>query len=126
LAAPDPFLADINRYFGVVENASQRTIDIVLLLNYALMRPEPVAQIVFAFSAVEMLGQNEEWSAAQKQLLNQLAASAQNQIIGSWRERDEVAEAIRRGMHKLSLRQGVLRLLTSLGLNHVKPIWDDL
>jgi hypothetical protein len=29
-------------------------------------------------------------------------------------------------MHKLSLRQGVLRLLTSLGLNHVKPIWDDL
>jgi hypothetical protein len=59
LAAPDPFLADINRYFGVVENASQRTIDIVLLLNYALMRPEPVAQIVFAFSAVRCWGKTK-------------------------------------------------------------------
>jgi len=126
LAGPDPFLADINRLFGVVENTSQRTRDIVLLLNYALMRPEPVAQIVFAFSAVEMLGQNEEWSADQKQLLNQLADSAQNHVIGSAQEREEVAEAIRKGMHRLSLRQGVLRLLTCLHLDHLKPIWDDL
>lgn len=126
LAAPDPFLADINNYFEVIENASQRTSDIVLLLNYALMKPEPVAQIVFAFSAVEMLGQNEEWSADQRQLLHQLAGSAQNQAVGSRQEREEVADAIRKGMHKLSLRQGVMRLLTSLGLDHLKPIWDDL
>jgi hypothetical protein len=126
LAGPDPFLADINNHFGVVDNASQRTSDIVLLLNYALMRPEPVAQIVFAFSAVEMLGQNEEWSDDQKQLLDQLAGFAQKQVIGSQKERAEVAEAIRKGLHKLSLRQGVLRLLLSLELDHLKPIWDDL
>lgn len=123
---PDPFLSDINSYFGIVENASKRTTDIILLLNYALMRPEPIAQIVFAFSAVEMLGQNEAWSAVQKQLINDVAKYAQNRTIGSQADRDEVSEAIRKGMHKLSLRQGVLRLLTTLDLNHLKPIWDDL
>ena len=126
LAAPDPFLADINRHFGAADNASQKTGDIVLLLNYALMRPEPIAQIVFAFSAVEMLGQNEVWTASQKQILNQLADDAQKQAIGSAREREEVAEAIRKGTHRLSLRQGVLRLLTNLGLDHLKSMWDDL
>ena len=29
------------------------------------MRPEPVAQIVFAFSAVEMIGQSESWTGDQ-------------------------------------------------------------
>ena len=58
-AGPDPFLSDINSYFGAVENASQRTSDIILLLNYALMRPDPVGGIFFAFSAVEMLGKTK-------------------------------------------------------------------
>jgi hypothetical protein len=125
-AAPNPFLADLSHLYGVVENASQKTRDIVLLLNYALMRPEPVAQIVFAFSAVEMLGQTEDWSADQKQLLKELAVSAKKSEIGSEQDREEVATAIEKGMYKLSLRQGVLRLLTSLELDHLKPIWDEL
>jgi hypothetical protein len=125
LAGPDPFLSDINRHFGV-DNVSQRTADTILLLNYALLRPEPVAQIVFAFSAVEMLGQNEDWSASQRQLIDQLADSACNAAIGTQREREEVADAIQKGMHKLSLRQGVLRLLATLGLDHLKRMWDDL
>lgn len=125
-AQQDPFLTDINSYFETVENATQRTTDIILLLNYALMRPDPIAQIVFAFSAVEMLGQNEEWSPVQKQLINDVAKYAQDHTIGSQADRDEVTEAIRKGMYKLSLRQGVLRLLTTLDLNHLKPIWDEL
>jgi hypothetical protein len=125
-AAPNPFLADIDKHFGIVEDVSPRTRDIILLLNYALMRPEPVAQIVFAFSAVEMLGQIEQWSPAQTQLLEELAALVQEQGIGSSIERNEVAEAIRKGMYKLSLRQGVLRLLSSLSLDHLKKDWDDL
>jgi len=124
-AAPDPFLADLNHLHEVVENASQKTRDIVLLLNYALMRPEPVAQIVFAFSAVEMLGQTENWSADQKRLLGALAVSARESRIGTEQEREEIASAIQ-CMHKLSLRQGVLRLLASLDLDHLKPVWDDL
>ena len=34
--------------------------------------------------------------------------------------------AIERGLHKLSLRQGVLRLLSSLGLPGLKSEWDRL
>jgi len=125
-AAPDPFLADLSHLYDIVENASQKTRDLVLLLNYALMRPEPVAQIVFALSAVEMLGQTEDWSADQKQLLNELAIVAKKSEIGSVQNREEVATAIQKGMYKLSLRQGVLRLLTALELEHLKPIWDEL
>jgi phage replication-related protein YjqB (UPF0714/DUF867 family) len=44
---------------------------------------------------------------------------------GAQGERAEVAEAIRRG-HNLSLRQGVLRLLSTLGLNQLKKKWDAL
>jgi hypothetical protein len=125
-AKPDPFLADLGHLCDVVVTGSQQTKDIVLLLNYALMRPEPVAQIVFAFSAVEMLGQTEDWSADQKQLLNELAVAAKESQIGSALDRVEVATAIQKGVYKLSLRQGVLRLLTSLELEHLKPIWDEL
>jgi hypothetical protein len=126
LSAPEPFLTDVDRFHGVAANASQRAADIVLLMNYALMRPEPVAQIVFAVSAVEMLGQDEKWSTEQGQLLAELADAAEKAAIGTAEERREVAEAIRKGTHKLSLRQGVLRLLTSLGLGDLKKEWDEL
>lgn len=125
-ASPDPFLADLSHLYNVVENSSQQTRDIILLLNYALMRTEPVAQIVFSFSAVEMLGQNEVWNTNQKQLLNELAIAATKSEIGSEVDRAEVAAAIQKGMYKLSLRQGVLRLLNSLELEHLRPTWDEL
>lgn len=125
-ASPDRFLGDINELFESAEKTSQRTKDIVLLLNYALLRPEPVAQIVFAFSAVEMLGQDEDWSNDQRRLLERLAGLALELEVGSPSERHEVATAIRKNMHRLSLRQGVMRLLASLDLIHLKRIWDDL
>ncbi len=126
LAGPDPFLADLSIFYEYVDSTSQIMRDIVLLLNYALMRPEPVAQIVFAFSAVEMLGQNEAWSPNQELLLTELADRAEKSGVGSVNERREVADAIKRGTYKLSLRQGVLRLLASLGLEHLKGGWDAL
>ncbi len=124
LAEPDPFLSDLNELVEVAENLSNASKDVALLLNYALMRPEPIAQIVFALSAVEMLGQQEAWSESQRALLNRLADDANGAAIGSDKERIEVAEAIRRGAHKLGLRQGVLRLLGSLELDHLKAEWD--
>jgi len=122
---PDPFLSDINEFLEITENSSNTTKDAALLLNYALMRPEPVAQIVYAFSAVEMLGQ-QDWSDAQRALLEKLADKAQRLGIGTDQERLEVAEAIRRGTHRCGLRQGVMRLLGSLGLNHLRAKWDAL
>ncbi|HEX5459622.1 MAG TPA: hypothetical protein VFX20_06590 [Steroidobacteraceae bacterium] len=125
-SAPDPFLTDIDKLYQVIDGVSQRVRDIVLLMNYALTRTDPVAMVVFAVSAVEMLGQDETWSQAQAQLLSQLADTAENSNTCTAQERGEVVTAIRRGIHKLSLRQGVLRLLTSLELSHLKKDWDRL
>lgn len=125
-ASADDFLAGLNEFHGAASGASQRVADVVLLLNYALMRPEPVAQIVFAVSAVEMLGQDETWSDNQKRLLMELGDSARNSAIGTADEREEVANAIAKNLHRLSLRQGVFRLLDRLGLAGLKPRWDAL
>ena len=122
----DIFITGINNFFGIIGNISQKTRNIILILNYALMRPDPISQIVFAFSAVEMLGQNEKWTDNQKKLINNLADSVKNMEIGNLEEKEEVSEAIKKGLYKLSLRQGVIRLLNSLGLSDLKKTWDDL
>jgi hypothetical protein len=120
-------LSSIADLHGVSGEQFSRTHDMVLLLNYALMRDDPVSQIVFAISAVEMLGQNEAWSDNQKKLLETLALHTETfNEIGTEDERSEVADAVRKSVHKLSLRQGVLRLLNSLGLSHLKKEWDTV
>jgi hypothetical protein len=126
LQGPEPFLGDLCVFFDVADCASQKARDVILLLNYALMNPDPVAKIVIGFSAVEMLGQQESWSDTQRTLLNELAENAEHATIGTPVERKEVSRAIRRGTHKLGLREGVLRLLESLGLAHLKKDWDEL
>jgi hypothetical protein len=125
-AAPDPFLSDLDEIVRAAVTPSQRIADVILLLNYALLRPEPVAQIVFAVSAVESLGQDESWSKDQKQLLREIAVVAEQSAIGTDAERQEVADAIRKSLHRLTLRQGVFRLLDRLGLHRLKKPWDDL
>jgi len=126
LTPPDPFLSDLNILLDESENLSPKAKDVILLLNYALIRPDPVAQIVFVTSAVEMLGQQEEWSADQKLLLEKVANDAECAIIGTAEERHEVSAAIKRGTHRIGLRQGVVRLLDALGLGHLKNEWDVL
>jgi hypothetical protein len=125
-AAPDPFLSDLDEIVRTAVAPSPRITDVIVLLNYALMRPEPVAQIVFAVSAVESLGQDESWSKDQKQLLRELAVAAEQSATGTDAERREVADAIRKSLHRLTLRQGVFRLLERLGLQHLKKPWDAL
>lgn len=125
LANPEPLLGDLDRLYAIADNASSRTRDAILLLNTALMQPNAVAQIVFALSAVEMLGQDEKWSHDQRQLLEHLAVVAEAAPLGTIDERNEVAEAIRK-CHRLSLRQGVRRLLDGLGLSELQGAWDDI
>jgi hypothetical protein len=124
-ANADPFLVDLDGLLEIALNTSPRTKDVILLLNAALMQPHPVAQIVFAFSAVEMLGQEQAWTDDQKRLLSQLTDMADASTIATPEERREVADAIQRS-HRLSLRQGVLRLLDSLDLADLKPVWDSI
>jgi hypothetical protein len=126
LAGAEDFLAGLGELYDAASGISQRAADVVLLLNFALMRPEPVAQIVFAVSAVEMLGQDETWSPDQKRLINDLAQAAMDCPRGSDAERREVANAITKSLHRVTLRQGVFRLLDRLGLSHLKKPWDDL
>jgi hypothetical protein len=98
----------------------------VRLLNLALMTSEPLVQMVLALSAVEELGQNEKWSEAQIALIEQLAGAAETSAEMIPTERAEVARAIRSGLFPLSLRQGVIRLLSSLELQHLRKEWDRL
>ena len=125
-ASPDAFLALAVELHERGTQLAGETKDTILLMNFALMRPEPVAQIVFAFSAVEMLGQQEVWTSTQRTLLVELAGSAGTSTLGTEQERKEVADAIRRGTHRLSLRQGVFRLLDRLDLAALKSDWDRL
>jgi hypothetical protein len=125
-AGPDPLLTDLDELHRTAPAPSQRIADVILLLNYALMQPEPVAQIVFAVSAVESLGQDETWTTDQKILLKELAKAAEQSATGTVDERQEVADAIRKSLHRLTLRQGVFRLLDRLGLAHLRTPWDDL
>ena len=62
----------------------------------------------------------------QKKLLRELAAAAEVSATGTDAERQEVADAIRKSLHRLTLRQGVFRLLDGLGLQDMKKPWDDL
>ena len=81
--------------------------------------------MVLAFSAVEGLGQNEKWSEAQVALIKELADAAETSATGVADERAEVADAIR-GLFPLSLRQGVMRLLSRLSLDALRKEWDRL
>ncbi|HEV2037458.1 MAG TPA: hypothetical protein VGQ96_02540, partial [Candidatus Eremiobacteraceae bacterium] len=98
----------------------------VRLLNLALMTSEPLAQMVLALSAVEELGQNEKWSEAQIALIKQLADAAEASAEVTAEQRAEVASAIRSGLFPLSLRQGVIRLLSGLDLDHLRKEWHRL
>lgn len=100
-AGPNPFLSDLDILHPLAESTSKKTKDIVILLNYALFRPDPVSQIVFTISAVEMLDQDQEWNPDQKRLLEQLANIAETADIGTVEERREVSDAFRRSTHKV-------------------------
>lgn len=122
----DPFLGFAAELYGHDSALSDDAKDIILLLNYALMRPEPVAQIIFSISAVEMLGQTESWTEAQKNLLSCLAKIAESSDECSEQERQEISDAITKSLHRLTLRQGVMRVLGRLNLIHLKKEWDSL
>jgi hypothetical protein len=96
----------------------------VRLLNLALINPQPLAQVVLAISAVEALGQDEKWTDTQAALLAQLAAQVEADASGQDDERMEIADALRRGLHRFGLRQGVMRVLATLGLQHLRKEWD--
>jgi len=95
------------------------------VLNLALMTPHPLAQLVLAFSAIEALGQDENWTSAQTALIKKMATEVEAAANDN-SETLEVASALRRGLHRIGLRQGVLRVLERIGQSTLKNEWDRL
>jgi hypothetical protein len=124
--------ADPEHFTSAIGELGEHRIDLapaangLRLLNLALMTSEPLAQMVLAFSAVEELGQNQKWSEAQVALIERLADAAQASDETTKKERTEVAKAIRTGLFRLSLRQGVIRLVSTLDLDNLRKEWDRL
>lgn len=125
-ADPEQFLSALKESGESGENSLGAATNAVRLLNLALMTSEPLAQMVLSFSAVEELGQNENWNESQMALINELASAAIATKEATASEREEVAHAIRTGLYRLSLRQGVMRLLSRLGLAAQRREWDRL
>ena len=71
---------------------------------------------MLAVSAVESVAGDENWSAEQRDLIDKLAAEIAD---------PEVKEAVER-MHRISIRQGIRRVLRCNRLDHLWEEWDDL
>jgi hypothetical protein len=124
-ADPDPIINGIAAIADTLPSGEIARLDELLLLNAALLNPEPLAKLVLAVSAVEMMAANERWTDGQRQLLARLAevaASAQELPID---EAAEVADAIRRTF-RISVRQGGRRALDRLGVHEFWDEWDKL
>jgi hypothetical protein len=96
------------------------------VLNLALINPEPLAQVTLALSAIEALGQSESWTPQQHNLIESLAVQVESGGSVSNVEQREVADAIRRSLHKIGLRQGVTRVLKRLQMQHLRNEWDRI
>lgn len=96
----------------------------VRLMNFAIMDPQPLSRLVLALSAVEALGQEEKWTEQQREMIEQLAV--QTEQAADDPETLEVVDALRKSLFRLSVRQGVKRVLVRLGLADYQKEWDRL
>jgi hypothetical protein len=78
---------------------------------------------VLSLSAVEALAHNEKWTGRQRKLIERLAAELE-ETAKSDIEQLEVADALRKSLFRLSVRQAVKRLLADLGLSGCQKEWD--
>ena len=124
-ADPDQFIDAMEELAGQLPLSEPAGTPAVRLLNLALINPQGLAKIVLAFSAIEALGQDETWTPAQVDLITKLAIEIENNADGDG-ERLEVAEALRRSLHRIGLRQGVKRLLCGHDIGHLQKEWDRL
>lgn len=124
-AAPDHVLGAIAS-LGSAPTLSAVVNEALVIVNMAMMNAQPIAQLALALSAVEALGQTEKWTDEQHALIEELVAHVEGAVRYVQQEREEVATALRRNLHKIGLRQGVMRILSKLGLAHLKKEWDRI
>lgn len=124
LADAEAFIEALRELAGGLPRELTSATEAVRIMNLALLSSQPQAQIALCLSAVEALGQDEKWTDAQTVLISSLAAQVERNADVAEVERREVAEAIRRGLHRIGLRQGVMRILDKLDLRHLRKEWD--
>ena len=112
---PEIFL-EAMRELADQPSIAEHAIAPVRLLNLALITFQPLARIVLAISAVESRAKGEKWSDEQCALINKLATEIAD---------PEVKKAVER-MRRISIRQGVNRLLCRIGLSHSRKEWDRI
>jgi hypothetical protein len=121
-AAPEDLLSAMTEVAVALPVNFSTAADGVRILNLALINPQPLAQIALSLSAVEALGQ-KKWTEKQAALISELATQVDcnpdNDV-----EYKEVSDALRRSIQRVGLRQGVMRILDSLGLQHLRRKWD--
>jgi hypothetical protein len=123
-ASVEPFMKNLAQFFPWMGKVNHKVERLLIMMNGVLMNREPVAQIVLALSTIEGLGQDQEFSDGQKSLLVHLASIAAASTSIAPDEAAEIENAVLK-IHKLSLRQGVLRLLKHAGLD-LKSEWDEI
>ena len=92
------------------------------LLNLAMISEDSRAKIVLAIAAVEGLIDDLAWSDKQQQWIDDNVAELRNKEDDEY---NEIASILDR-MHRISLRQGVFRVLDSNGLQNLRKPWDDI
>ena len=116
-------LADNSASFDVAQYPAL-LVNSLRLLNLAMIADDSRAKIVLAIAAVEGLIRDEKWSDRQRKWFTDMISSLQAEDDN---ELGEIAVALAsQRMHRISLRQGVFRLLKENGLQHYRARWDDL
>ena len=95
---------------------AEHTIAPVRLLNLALITFQPLARLVLAISAVESRVEDRKWSGEQRDLIDKLATEIPD---------PEVKEAVEH-LHRISIRQGIKRVLKDNSIDHLWKEWDAL
>jgi hypothetical protein len=95
-----------------IKTASVR--DGLRVFNLALMAQNSLAQLVLAFSAIEAFGQEEKWTLVQVEFIQKLATEIET-TSSEEPELLEVSHALLRNLHRVGLRQGVVRVLDRIG-----------
>ena len=92
------------------------------LLNLAIISDDRRAKIVLAISAIEGLIQSEKWSTKQRQCIADTVTALRRA------EDSDLAEIADRlqGIQRISIRQGVTRLLDENGRPDLRVRWDEI
>ena len=125
-ADPNIFITAMEQSAQRISELDERTGQSLKVLNLALLSPDPLAQIVLAFAAVEHLADVEKWSASQLEFLGDLALQTTAAINLSSIEKAEIADAVTAQMQKLSVRQSIKRLLIRLSLDNIRAKWEEV